>query len=273
MKLGRSGVFVTVVLPVLVIVGAVQAREARAQEQEQEDEDHPCLQPTAYSPPIHRHLRSHAGLRAVGDPAYVGDPANVGDPAYVGERPSATHVGFPVEITASAGYAFAGGVAVQGGSVALAPSPVFGATLDVGNFFGVRLEAVYVLQSTGVQFLGNDGSTRAHYDVTAHHFRLGGEYDILHGRVRPFVGLTAGAEWLAPHSDTPDEVWFEASLEAGAKVRITKAFGIRAQAEATVVAMDASSQVFCSDAGGCIPQWYGIGTSYLAFMAGPTLGF
>jgi len=259
MKLGRTSAFVTAV----VIVGALGAREARAQE----DEDRPCLQPTAYSPPIHRHLRSHASLGAVGDPAYVGGPA------YVGERPSGAHVGFPVEITASAGYAFAGGVAVTGGSVALAPSPVFGATLDFGNFFGVRLEAVYVLQNSTVQFQGNDGSVQPHYDVTAHHFRLGGEYDILHGRVRPFVGLTAGAEWLAPHSDTPDEVWFEAALEAGAKVRITKAFGIRAQAEATVVAMDASSQVFCSNSSGCIPQWYGIGTSYLAFTAGPTLGF
>jgi len=265
MKLGRSGAFVTVA--VLVIALALGAREARAQE----DEDRPCVQPTAYSPPLHRNLRSHASLGAVGDPASIGDPAYA--PAYVGERPSGAHVTFPVEIAVTAGYAFAGGVAVQGGSVALAPSPVFGATVDVGNFFGVRVEAVYVLQNTGVQFLGNDGSVTPHYDVTAHHFRLGGEYDILHGRVRPFVGLTAGAEWLAPHSDTPDEVWFEGSLEAGAKVRITKAFGIRAQAEATVVAMDASSQVFCSDSGGCIPQWYGIGTSYLAFTAGPTLGF
>ena len=269
MKLGRSGAFVTVA--VLVIVGALGAREARAQE----DEDRPCLQPTAYSPPIHRHLRSHAALGAVGDPAYVGERpiGAIGEPAYVGERPSAAHVRFPVEITASAGYAFAGGVAVQGGSVALAPSPVFGATLDFGNFFGVRVEAVYVLQNTGVQFLGNDGSVQPHYDVTAHHFRLGGEYDILHGRVRPFVGLTAGAEWLAPHSDTPDEVWFEASLEAGAKVRLSRAFGIRAQAEVTVVPMDASSQVFCSNSSGCIPQWYGIGTSYLALMAGPTVAF
>ncbi len=263
MKLGRSGALFTAV----VIVGALGAREARGQE----DEDRPCAQPTAYSPPtsIHRNLRSRAALGSVGDPAY----GAVGDPAYVGERPRAAHLSFPVEITAFGGYAFAGGVAVPGGSVALAPSPVFGATVDVGNFFGVRIEAVYVLQNTGVQFLGNDGSVQPHYDVTAHHFRLGGEYDILHGRVRPFVGLTAGAEWLAPHSDTPDEVWFEASLEAGAKVRITKAFGIRAQAEATVVAMDASSQVFCSNSSGCIPQWYGIGTSYLAFTAGPTLGF
>jgi hypothetical protein len=253
MKLGRSGAFVTAV----VIVGAVGAREARAQE-----EDRPCVLPTAYAPPLHKHLRSHASRAALGA---------VGDPAYIGERPSAEHAGLPVEITASAGYAFAGGVAVQGGSVALAPSPVFGATVDVGNLFGVRFEAVYVLQNTGVQFLGNNGVNQPQYDVTAHHFRLGAEYDILHGRVRPFVGLTMGAEWLAPHSNTPDELWFEASLEAGAKVRLTKALGIRAQAEVTVVPMDASSQVFCSS--GCIPQWYGIGTSYLALMAGPTVGF
>jgi hypothetical protein len=263
MKLGRSGALVTAVV---VILGAGQSREALAQEA-LEPEDRPCVehvyvqpvQPVAAYHPVH-HRHRHAAISAV-DPAYVG----------VGERAPIERVGVPVEITASAGYAFTGGVPVQGGSLALAPSPVFGATVNVGYLWGARFEANYLLQNTGLQLQPNNGQNQAQYDVTAHHFRLGGEFDILHGRVRPFVGLLLGAEWLAPHSATPDELWFEASLEAGAKVRLTKQLGIRAQAEVTVVAMDSRSQVFCSN--GCYPAWYGIGTSHLALTAGPTLGF
>ena len=172
----------------------------------------------------------------------------------------------PIEVTPSAGFAMSTGVPVVGGTLALAPSPVFGATVDVGYWLGARFEIAYMLQSTGL-VLGN----QSQYDVTAHHFQIGGELDILHGAVRPFVGLSVGTEWLAPHSDVPDELWFEASFEAGAKVRLTRLLGIRAQAQVTTVAMDARSQVFCAN--GCYTEWYGIGTSQLALTAGPTLAF
>jgi hypothetical protein len=190
---------------------------------------------------------------------------------YAKEMPPPEPRRIPVEITPFAGYAFTTGVGVQNGTLALAPSPVFGAAVDVANVYGVRFEAVYMLQNTGLELTSNNGGTEAQYGVTAHHFRLGAEYDILRGRVRPFVGVGAGVEWLAPQSATPDELWFEASLEAGAKFRLTKTLGIRAQAEFTGVAMDARSQVFCSN--GCYPAWYGIGTSNLALTAGPTVGF
>jgi hypothetical protein len=253
MKLGSMGVLATAVVVIL------DAGEARAQDQ-------PCVPPddslSSYDPPPPPPRRPHA------PPHYAAVY-----PEYVGERPPQRERGIPVEITPTAGYAFTSGVDVPTGSLALAPSAVFGATVDVAYLLGVRLEAVYMLQNSTLQFVsnGSSGNEPPQYDVTAHHFRVGGEYDILHGRVRPFVGLTMGVEWLAPQSSTPDELWFEASVEAGAKVRLTKALGIRAQAEVTGVAMDARSQVFCSS--GCSPAWYGIATTHLALMAGPTLGF
>lgn len=177
----------------------------------------------------------------------------------------------PIEVTASAGYAFATGVPVVGGTQALAPSPVFGAAVDIGDWYGAHFEVAYMLQNTGVQLEPGYGASSTLYDLTAHHFQVGGEFDILRGRVRPFVGISVGAEWLSPHSDIPDELWFEASLAAGAKVRLTRTLGIRAQAQVTSVAMDARSQVFCAK--GCYTDWYGIGTSQLALMVGPTFGF
>jgi hypothetical protein len=251
MKLGLIGALVTAVVMIL------EAGEARAQ-------DRPCV-PPEYSPPHPKRPPWRPRAAPYGE-AY---------PEYARERPPPPpqHARVPVEITASAGYAFTTGVGVPGGVLSLAPSPVFGATVDVGYLLGARFEAVYMLQNTGLQFVsdGGGGNEPPQYDVTAHHFRLGGEFDILRGGVRPFVGITMGVEWLAPHSDTPDELWFEASIEAGAKVRLTRMLGIRAQAEATGIAMDTRSQVFCNN--GCYPAWYGIGRSQLALMAGPTLGF
>jgi hypothetical protein len=252
MKLRSIGVATAVVS----ILGVGGAREARGQ-------DLPCVQaedsPPPYNPPLHR--RSYAY-----DAAYRG---------YASEMPSREmpprERRIPIEITASAGYAFTTGVGVQTGTLALAPSPVFGATVDVANLYGARFEGIYMLQSTSLELQSNNGASELQYGVTAHHFRLGAEYDILRGRVRPFVGASAGVEWLSPQSATPDELWFEASLEAGAKFRLTKTIGIRAQAEFTGVAMDARSQVFCTN--GCYPAWYGIGTSNLALTAGPTIGF
>jgi hypothetical protein len=252
MKLGSIGVATAAVSVSISMLAAGGVREARGQDQ-------PCVQPEdsppPYDPPPQR--RSYSA-------AYQ-------DQAYAREMPPRQPRRIPVEITPSVGYAFTSGVGVPGGVMALASSPVFGATVDVADVYGVRFEAVYMLQNTGLELQSTNGGSQPQYDVTAHHFRLGAEYDILRGRVRPFVGVSAGVEWLAPQSATPDELWFEASLEAGAKFRLTRVLGIRAQAEFTGVSMDARSQVFCSN--GCYAAWYGIGTSHLALMAGPTVGF
>jgi hypothetical protein len=246
-----------------VIMGAWEAREARAQ-------DRPCVEPTSASyeqdeePPPPPRPRPRPRPRAMSYSAAY-------SPQYVGERPPPQRRGVPFEITASAGYAFTGSVSVPGGTMALAPSPVFGATVDIGYLLGARLELAYLLQVTGLQLQSTNGGNEPQYDVTTHHFRIGGEFDILHGRVRPFVGILLGTAWFSPQSATPDELWFEGTLEAGAKIRFTRAFGIRAQVEATGITMDARSQVFCAN--GCNSSWYGIATTQLALMAGPTVGF
>lgn len=216
----------------------------------------PSYNPPPYRPPPYRpppRARVYRGYPAERLPAPV-QPARV-----------------PVEVTPSAGYAFSTGVGVVGGTLALAPAPVFGATVDIGYWYGARFEVSYVLQNTTLWLTPDSGGGGPQYDVTAHHFGIGGEVDLFHGPVRPFLGVTLGAEWLAPHADVPDELWFEASFEAGAKVRLTRFLGIRAQAQFTSIAMDSRSQVFCQS--GCYTAWYGIGSSVLALSAGPTLAF
>lgn len=238
---------VTVAVP-MTMLGALQARDARAQDQ-------PCVPLSSNPPPYSRPGRS------------VADPYE----AYVVQQPP-ERVRVPIELTPSVGYTFSTGVPVDGGVLAFAPSPAFGATLDIGDWYGLRFEASYLLQWAGLQLEPASGGNAPQYTVTAHHFQVGGEFDILrHARVRPFLGVLAGAVWFSPQSDVPDEVWFEGSIEAGAKVRITKALGIRAQATVTGITMDARSQVFCPN--GCYTEWYGIGMSQIALTAGPTLRF
>jgi hypothetical protein len=234
------------------MLGASQTPDARA-----DDRSAPCVSP-ADKPPPRRHARPRRWVAA-------SEP-------YVAVPPPPQRVRVPVEITPSAGYTFSTGVPVDGGVLVFAPSPAFGATVDVGDWYGLRLEASYMLQWAGLQLEPTAGETAPQYTVTAHHFQLGGEFDLLrHGVVRPFLGILAGAVWFSPQANVNDELWFEGSIEAGAKVRITKAFGIRAQATLTGITMDSRSQVFCPT--GCYTEWYGIGMSQLALTAGPTLRF
>lgn len=217
--------------------------------------------PSVYVPPPYG-----AAYPPARSPAYA-----PGYPAYTVEHVPSEHVRFPVEVTVSGGYAFSSGVPVAGGLLALAPSPAFGASLNLGDWYGARFELGYLLQDTAIQLEPNSGANQLQYNLMVHHFRIGGEFDILRSRVRPFLGISVGAEWLAPESDLPDELWFEATIEAGVKVRLTKMIGLRAQAAVTSVSMDARSQVFCAN--GCYSEWYGIGTSQLELMLGPMLKF
>ena len=242
---GIRGACAAATLAVLVVS---QAREARA-------DDRPCVPP----PKRPKHSKhTHKARPLV---------------SYAAEQPATyEHPRVPIEITPSAGYTFSTGVPVVGGVQVFAPSPAFGATVDVGDWYGARLEASYLLQLAGLQLDTGAGSSVPQYTVTAHHFQLGAEIDLLrHGIVRPFLGILAGAVWFSPQSDVQDELWFEGSLEAGAKLRISRNWGIRAQATFTAITMDARSQVFCPN--GCYTEWYGIGMSQLALTAGPTLRF
>ncbi|HEX8792867.1 MAG TPA: hypothetical protein VF765_18100 [Polyangiaceae bacterium] len=247
-----------VLLPVTML-GASQAwADASA------DEDRPCVPPSKHSKHS-KHAKHSKGSKHTRTARPLVN--------YAAEQPApAAPVHVPIEITPSAGYTFSTGVPVVGGLLVFAPSPVFGATVDVGEWYGIRLEADYKLQLAGLELDTGSGSNTPQYTVTAHHFQLGAELDLLrHGVVRPFLGLLAGAVWFSPQSNVQDELWFEGSIAAGAKVLISRHWGIRAQATVTAVTMDSRSQVFCPS--GCYTEWYGIGMSQIALTAGPMLRF
>lgn len=190
---------------------------------------------------------------------------------YLAEREPQRPV-LPVEITPMAGYAFQNGIGVPGGAIDVGASPAFGATVNVGDWYGARLEVAYTLQDTGVEMQPGGGPPQSLYGLTLHQMRIGGEYDILHETVRPFVGFTLGAALFVPRADVADELWFDATLEGGAKVMLSRVLGVRAQAQVTNIFVDRSSRIFCS--GGCsLPDWPGLGTTEVLLAAGPTLAF
>jgi hypothetical protein len=178
-----------------------------------------------------------------------------------------------VELAPMLGYAFANGVEGPAGSVDVEGSPTFGGTAALGDWLGVHLLLAYLLQETAIGYQPYDAPTQSLYDLSLHHFQMGAEFDILPGQVRPFIGFTLGAALFVPHAGLPNELWFESSLEGGAKILFTRDLGIRAQVQLTSVFLDASSQIFCGS--GCYVPWYGTGisTTQVGLSVGPVLAF
>jgi len=178
----------------------------------------------------------------------------------------------PVEVTPMGGYVFRNGVPGPGGATDIGASPAFGAAVDIGDWYGARLELAYLLQGTDVESEPYAGPVQSLYGLTLHNFQIGGEFDILRGRVRPFVGFTLGAALFVPSTDVPDELWFEAAFEGGAKVMLTHAVGLRAQAQLLAIVLDPTSRIFCGN--GCyVPSWGSMGTTQVALSIGPTVVF
>lgn len=178
----------------------------------------------------------------------------------------------PLEITPLVGYAFQNGIGIPDGAIRVASSPAFGAVVGFGDWYGARLEVAYTLQDSAVELQTGGGPAQTLYGLTLHQMRVGGELDILRDTVRPFVGFALGAALFVPRSDVADELWFEATLEGGAKVMMSRVLGVRAQAQITTIFVDTSSRIFCS--GGCyVPYWSGLGTTEVLLAAGPTLAF
>jgi hypothetical protein len=129
------------------------------------------------------------------------------------------------------------------------------------------------LQLAGIEYEPYHGATQSLYGLTLHHFQIGGEFDILPGHVRPFLGFALGAAFFVTRAGPADELWFETAFEGGVKVMVTQDLGLRAQAQVTSIFMDVSSQIFCGK--GCYVPWYGtgIGTTQLSFALGPVMAF
>jgi hypothetical protein len=179
-----------------------------------------------------------------------------------------------VEIAPMVGYAFRGSASEPYGYGAsdIAASATYGAAVNLGNWYGGHLALGYRFQDTGVEYAPALGAAYRGFGLTLHHMQVGGEYDILPGDVRPFVGGGVGVALLSPQTNLPDEVRFEFSVQGGVKLFVTDHVGVRLQGQVAVIVLDASSDIFCNEQ--CVTVVSGLtAMPQLALTAGPILAF
>jgi hypothetical protein len=179
-----------------------------------------------------------------------------------------------VEIAPIVGYAFRSSAAEPYGFGAsdVAGSATYGAAVNLGHWYGARIALGYRFQDTGVEYAPPSSSQYREFGLTLHHIQVGGEYDIMPGDVRPFVGGGVGFALLAPQTNLPDEARFEFSIEGGVKFFVTDHVGVRVQGQVAVIVIDASSAMFCDEQ--CVTVVSGLtAMPQLALTAGPIVAF
>lgn len=203
--------------------------------------------------------------------AAVASPA--GAQLFTGERP---HPGpLPhehVELAPAIGYVFPGSVGVTRGVANVDGAAELGAAVDIGDWYGARLELSYTQQSSNLEATPASDAPPTRFGLDVHHFAIGGELDILSGPVRPFIGGAIGAALFVPHATLAQDEWrFQASAETGAKVMFSPNTGLRVQALVTTVVVENTSHIFCN--GVCFERYGFIDLTQVAVTAGPMVAF
>ena len=165
-----------------------------------------------------------------------------------------------VEITPLAGVRFGGGNVNTNVRGEFEPGASF--ELDDSASFGVHvgyqlpdgeIELVYARQSTRLQSDAPFAGVPI-FDLAVDIWQLGGNYLFLDGdaRLRPYVGVGLGLTRLVPEpAGLDDETRFSASFAAGAKLRLARHIGLRAEARGFFTVFGTEGASFCSSQGTC----------------------
>jgi hypothetical protein len=138
-----------------------------------------------------------------------------------------------------------------GANFEVADDTAFGLVIDFDTEPDKQIEVLLSRQNTYLStgdplFTGNPL-----FDLAIDYYHIGGLYMLPDfDRVRPFVSGTFGLTRMAPkRADLTTENRLSLSLGGGAKIFITREFGLRFDVRAIYTALDSDTAVFCS--GGC----------------------
>jgi hypothetical protein len=149
-----------------------------------------------------------------------------------------------------------------------------------GFGFGVRLaptwlvEFLYGRQETELAAVsGFFGQRDRLFDLTVQHFHGAINWELMPGKVRPFLTLGAGASGFDPDGERQSEWFFSGSLGGGVKLLFNDNFGLRLQARYLPVVLESDSDVFCPTLGTCFVSTDQTTTSQGEVSAGLLLRF
>lgn len=110
------------------------------------------------------------------------------------------------------------------------------------------------------------GRTEDLGDLNLHFFQAGAQWEFLHGKVRPFAGLTLGTTLFS--AERFDDEWkISTTLGGGVKYLPSSRFGVRGQVRLLNSFATTSSTIFCSFSG-CDYGLTGGGILHAEFSAG-----
>jgi opacity protein-like surface antigen len=160
------------------------------------------------------------------------------------------------EISVFAGYMFWGSMdAVLGstpGRLRIKDAPSYGVTFGLPVRPGVMAEFYYLRQPTELSFTpAGTGIRDKLFDMHVAYYQVGGLYEAIRGRARPFGALRLGVTHFNPKDARYGSEWrFSFSLGLGARVFLTENIGIRGQADLLVPVNFYGAGMWCG-VGGC----------------------
>jgi hypothetical protein len=156
------------------------------------------------------------------------------------------------ELTPFAGFRFFGGFTDNTTDLDLDVDEAasFGLILGLQATHETDYELFYSLQRTelkGEGILSGD----APFDLDIHYLHIGGTYLFPKERVRPFISGGLGLTYFSPDvSGVDSEIYFSLSLGGGAKIPISKRFGLRLEGRGFLTILPDDSDIFCVSSGG-----------------------
>ena len=195
-----------------------------------------------------------------------------------------------LEVVPFFGWQFGGGFGVREGRVEIEADPVFGVMVDVRVRADATVEFIYSRQQTTLELRSTDALRPGvdFFDVNVEYFQVGGVYEFLgegaeyfdknddKPAVRPFIVLTLGATRFSPSvsgARSGSDWHFSLGFGGGAKVFLSKRWGLRLDVRAWPTFVTAGGAFFCSLPGGCLIAFSGSATWQASATAGLIVAF
>lgn len=155
-----------------------------------------------------------------------------------------------IEVTPTLGVLGGGTFEVEDGELSIDTAPRFGVVVDVPVRDDLQFELRYGRQESEMRFRAvTFGRSAELFDIAVQHFHGGLLWEILGGRMRPFLSFTVGASHFAPEpQDVASEWRFSAGLGGGLKAFLSDHVGIRLEARALPTLEESGDElVFCAE--------------------------
>jgi hypothetical protein len=184
--------------------------------------------------------------------AVVADPPAI--PPSPEEKPvlDGTHWSFPddrFQVTPFLGYTLFGGVDVNGGTLRIDDTIIYGIVFDARVRGMALVEVEYRRMASDLTFEQSFAPTTKVFGLDVNYLDVGVQVELLPGVARPYAGVAAGLTLINPHTSVDDELRFSLAFEGGVKVLFSQHVGLRAQARLTTTFFSDSSTIFCGTSG------------------------